>query len=94
MTLNFGDWKLKLIGEIMQLNQEQSLRKIEEAIKTLSEAEKRTAQLKKIIKPVRSSISVQDMVQAQKYKPIKKQTFYKNVVQLNIEEPLEDLLSM
>jgi len=94
MTLSFGDWKLKLIEEIMQLKQEQSLQKIEEAIKTLSEAEKKSEKFKKTIKPTRQSISVQEMIKEQQYKPIKKDKFYKKVSKLNIKEPLDELLSM
>ena len=52
MTLSLGDWKLKLIEEILQLKEEQSLRKIEQEIKSLREAEKKAAQLKSIFKPI------------------------------------------
>lgn len=98
MTLGFGDWKLKLIEEIMKLKNEQSLRKIEEEIKALSAVEKETElqakKLKEVIKPIRKSISIDDMIKEQGYKPIKKDTFYKKVSVLEIEEPLEELLSM
>ena len=94
MTLSFGDWKLKLIEEILQLKQEQSLRRIEQEIKFLSEAEKKAEQLKSIIKPLRKSISVKEMKKEQGYQPIKKDAFYQKASKLKIEEPLEDLLSM
>lgn len=98
MTLNIGDWKLKLIEEIMQLNNEQSLRKIEQEIRSLSAAEKeleqQKAELKDIIKPIKRSISIDDMIREQGYTPIKRDDFYKKVSKLQIEEPLEELLSM
>lgn len=98
MTLSFGDWKLKLIEEIMKLKNEQSLRKIEQEIKSLSAAEMelelQSAKLKDIIKPIKKSISIDDMIKEQGYKPIKRDDFYKKVSKLKIEEPLEELLSM
>lgn len=94
MTLSLGDWKLKLIEEILQLKEEQSLRKIEQEIKSLREAEKKAAQLKSIFKPIRPSISVKEMKKEQAYQPIKKNAFYKKAAKLKIEEPLDELLSM
>lgn len=94
MTLSLGDWKLKLIEEILQLKQAQSLQRIEEEIKLLSQAEKRSAQLNAIIKPLRKSISIKEMKKEQAYQPLKRTSFYKKAAKLKIEEPLEDLLSM
>jgi hypothetical protein len=98
MTLSFGDWKLKLIEEIMKLKKEQSLRRIEQEIKSLSAAEReleeQTGKLKDLIKPIKKSISIDDMIKEQNYKPIKSDDFYSKVSNLNIEEPLEELLSM
>lgn len=94
MTLSVGDWKLKLIEEILQLKEEHSLRKIEQEIKFLSEAEKKAAQLKSIFKPLRLSISVKEMKKEQGYQPIKRSTFYKKAAKLKIEEPLDELLLM
>lgn len=94
MTISLGDWKLKLIEEILQLKEEKSLQKIEQEIKVLSEAEKKAAQLKSIFKPMRPSLSVKEMKKEQAYEPLKKNTFYKKAAKLNIEEPLDELLSM
>lgn len=98
MTLSFSDWKLKLIEEIMKLKNEQSLRKIELEIRSLSDAEKeaemQVSQFNSIIKPIKKSISIDEMVKTQGYQPIKKDAFYQKVSKLKIEEPLEELLSM
>ena len=94
MILSVGDWKLKLIEEILQLKEEQSLRKIEREIRFLSEAEKNKTKLKLVIRPTRKSISIEEMKKEQGYKPIQKESFYRKVAKLKIEEPLEELLSM
>ncbi|MEM1215404.1 MAG: hypothetical protein AAGJ82_06960 [Bacteroidota bacterium] len=46
------------------------------------------------IKPLRKSISVQALVKEQAYQPIQKEAFYEKVSELNIREPLEELLAM
>jgi len=45
--------------------------------------EKKADPLKSIIKPIRSSISVEEMKKEQDYQPIKKNTFYKKAAKLN-----------
>jgi len=54
----------------------------------------KTAQLESIFKPTRLSISVEEMKKEQAYQPLKKNTFYKKAAILNIEEPLDELISM
>ena len=98
MTINLGDWKLKLIQDIMSLKKEQSLEKIESEITILKAKEakitEQEAAFKAAIKPIRKTISVEEMVKEQNYKPIKREDFYQKVAKLQIEEPLEDLLKM
>ena len=98
MTVNLGDWKLKLIQDIMQLRNEQSLKKIEKEIESLTKIEKeqetQSDKFKKAVKPIRKSISIDEMIKVQAYKPIEKNTFYKKVSALKIEEPLDELLAM
>ncbi len=94
MTLKFKDWKLKLIEDLLQLKDEQSLRKIEKEIKYLSKTEKKAAQRQVVIKSTSKTISIEQMKKEQNYQPIEKEIFYKKVANLNIDEPLEELLSM
>ncbi|MEM1119185.1 MAG: hypothetical protein AAGJ18_01970 [Bacteroidota bacterium] len=94
MTLSFKDWKLKLVEELLQLKEEQSLRKIEKEIKYLSETEKKAALRQKVYRPTRATISIEQMKKEQNYQPINKEDFYKKAAKLNIREPLEELLSM
>ena len=94
MTTHFGDRKLRLIQAIMDLNSEQSLEKIEQEIKTVKRLESSEDFDWSAIKPIRKSISVQEMIDEQNYKPIEKKNFRKQVKKLDIQEPLEELLSM
>lgn len=98
MIANLGDWKLKLIQDILSLKKEQSLEKIASEIAVLKANEAaitaQEAAFKAAIKPIRKTITVEEMVKEQNYKPIKRENFYKKVAKLQIEEPLEDLLKM
>lgn len=86
----------------MSLKKEQSLKKIESEIAFLKAKEAAIteqeaafkAAFKAAIKPIRKTISVEEMVEEQNYKPIEREHFYKQVVQLQIEESLEELLKM
>ena len=46
------------------------------------------------VKPLRKSISIEELKREQNYKPINKEEFFRKVEELAIEEPLEDLLAM
>lgn len=46
------------------------------------------------VKPIRKSISLDQMIAEQDYKPVQREAFFRKTNKLNIEEPLEDLLSM
>lgn len=94
MTLNFGDRKLRLIQEIMNLNNEQSLLKIEEQLESVQRSERDRQDFWAVIKPIRKSISIDEMIEKQGYSPIMKDSFFEKVKRLNITEPLEDLLAM
>ncbi len=47
-----------------------------------------------IIQPMKESISLEQMIEAQNYKPIEKDNFFEMVDELKIEESIEELLSM
>ena len=46
------------------------------------------------VKPIHQSVTIQQLIDEQNYTPIKAEEFYKEVAELNIEEPLEELLAM
>jgi len=50
--------------------------------------------IKKFSKPMRKRIDIEELKREQNFKPINKEVFFKKIEELNIEEPLEDLLRM
>lgn len=98
MIVSFGDWKLQLIQDILSLKKEQSLKKIASEIAVLKEQEADISEqelaLKAAVRPTRKTITIEQMIEEQNYRPIKREDFYKKTAQLKIEEPLEDLLNM
>ncbi len=88
MTVNIQAKKLRLIQRIAALDNEQTLSDIEAQLNSVEDV------LNKVIKPTRKQLTVEDLIQEQNYTPITKEAFYEKVEKLNIEEPLEDLLSM
>lgn len=89
MVTNIESRKYKLIEQIMKLNNDFALSKLEEQIRLL-ENEK----FWKAIKPVRKNVTVEQLKEEQNYKPISKEDFYKKTAALNITEPLDELLEM
>lgn len=104
MTLNFGDRKLKIIQAIMNLEQELSIKKIEEELAHLNDFEKGHNQTDNqiqnnlsflsLVQPVKDHISIDEMIKEQDYKQINREIFFEKASKINIEEPIEDLLEM
>ncbi|MEM1326268.1 MAG: hypothetical protein AAGI23_09960 [Bacteroidota bacterium] len=46
------------------------------------------------VKPTRKGVTIDQMIKEQNYKPIVAEEFFKEAAELNIEEPIEDLLAM
>jgi hypothetical protein len=46
------------------------------------------------VKPIRKAVPLKQLLEEQNYKPIDREEFFKKAAELNIEEPLEDLLAM
>ena len=82
MTKDLDSRKYKLIQEIMKLDNEEALSKLEEEVFWTA------------IKPLRKTITLEQMIKEQNYKPIEKDEFFKMVDELEIEESIEELLSM
>lgn len=90
MTVNIGDIKLRLIQKIMNLNDERALTKLEQEVEAIN----KEAKFWEAIKPIRQSVTLEQMIAEQGYQPIEKEAFYEKVSKIDIEEPLEELLSM
>lgn len=94
MILNIEERKLRLIQDIMNIDTEYALKKVEEEIKHINNNLDKEQRIHEAIKPITKSISIDKMVKEQNYKPLTKEAFYKKTARLKIEEPLEELLEM
>ena len=90
MTQDLANRKYKLIEEITDINDEGELLELEEYLQKL----KTKREWHDIVKPIREEISIEELKKEQGYKPISKEEFDKLVEELDIEEPIEELLSM
>jgi hypothetical protein len=91
MTQDINTRKYKLIQQIIQLDDEQAISRIEQEVKqALSTDEK----LNLVIKPIRKSLTIDQMVEEQEYKPIKADEFFNIANEIEWEESLEELLEM
>ena len=90
MTKDLDSRKYKLIQEIMKLDSEEALSKLEEEVEAIQQEEVFWT----AIKPLRKTITLEQMIKEQNYKPIEKDEFFKMVDELEIEESIEELLSM
>jgi len=90
MTQDLAKWKYKLIEEITDINNEDELIELEEYLVNL----RTKRDWHDIVKPIREEISIEELKKEQGYKPISKEEFDKLVEELDIEEPIEELLSM
>ena len=90
MTKDLDSRKYKLIQEIMKLDSEEALSKLEEEVESIQQEEVFWT----AIKPLRKTITLEQMIKEQNYKPIEKDEFFKMVDELDIEESIEELLSM
>jgi len=88
MTKNIDERKKRLIQEILQLKNEDAITKMEEQLKDIQA----NNLLLTNIKPIRKTVSIEMLKKEQNYKPIQKDEFFKLVEELNIEEPIEELL--
>ena len=90
MTKDLDSRKYKLIQEIMKLDNEEALSKLEEEVESIQQEEVFWT----AIKPLRKTLTLEQMIKEQNYKPIEKDEFFKMVDELDIEESIEELLSM
>jgi len=91
MTKDLDKRKYQLIRQIMNLDDEKAISRIEHQLEFIHEDSDLWFS---IIQPIRKSVSIDEMIEEQGYKPIGKEEFFEMVDELEIEEPLEELLSM
>jgi hypothetical protein len=78
--------KLRLIHQILQINDETFIDELIAQIKSKISSQ--------ITTPIRPHFDLEAIKRAQGHQPIKKAEFDQLIKELNIQEPLEDLLAM
>jgi hypothetical protein len=90
MIYNLDNRKFQLIKKIMEIDNETSIEVLENQVENLE----KKASFLEAIKPIRKSISIEEMIAEQSYKPIDATKFFKQASAIGIEESIEELLEM
>ena len=93
-TLNLTTRKYELISQVMRVETEKNIHKIEVFFDTLFY--KQVYQKKyneEIFKPLRENITIEEMVKEQNYTGFDRDYFDILVKELDIQEPIEELLN-
>ena len=87
--------KQNLNFRISKIDQEESLREIEKVVDLVepSPSREQSDLLRKLAKPMRKKLDLEELKREQNWKPIDRKKFDKLVKELDIQEPLEQLLA-
>jgi len=92
MTKSIIDRKFRLIQQIINLEDESALSKLEHQVTALHKVD--DLHFLEAIKPVEKSITLDEMITQQHYIPPTKETFFSQTEELEWDESLEELLKM
>lgn len=92
MTKNLDGRKYKLIQEIMRIDREEDLTKLEDQIEALHGQD--DAGFWTAIQSIRKTVTLEELITEQGYQPIRKEEFFQKTNELEFEESLEELLAM
>lgn len=79
--------KYNLIQQIVLLQNEKLLSQLEAQIN-------QEHLWNKVVRPTRKGITVETLIKEQNYKPVSKEKFFEQANQIQITEPLDELLAM
>ncbi len=83
--------KYELFAKIVSIQNEADLQRVKEMLESLS---KDNDLLYRIVKPVRGKITIEDMIKEQDYKGFDRNAFDKLVIEMDIQDPIEELLAL
>ena len=87
-NINFRNWKNRLIERFFNTKDITVLKEVETALK------KPTSLKERIFKPMRKTITVEELEKEQNYKPMTAEVFFKEVDAIGLNENIEELLKM
>jgi adenine-specific DNA methylase len=83
--------KYQIFEKIARIQNEVVLQRVKDMLENIS---KDNDLLYRVLKPVKEKITVEDLVQEQNYKGFDREAFNKLVAELNIQDPIEELLAL
>jgi len=89
MVTALDNRKQQLVQDILKLEKEEDVSKIEAQVKEIQSSDDFISK----IKPTRKGVTLEQLIEEQNYTPIKREEFFAKAKELNIEEPLEVLLA-
>lgn len=93
MTKNLDDRKYRIIQELIKTDDEELITDLENRLAQDQEGDSREQLWDKVIKPMRKTISVDELASEQNYKPLDKEYFFSLTEELAIEEDIDELLA-
>jgi len=91
MTVNLNHRKQQLIQRIAQIKEEKHLLMLERYV---ADIEEENIEFEAIFKPAKKTITVEELIEEQNYTGIDKAKMDRLIEEMDIQEPLEDLLKM
>lgn len=94
-TQTLDSIKIDLIVQITKLDDEESVRQVKDFVEHLEKrpTEKQLEMLKKLAKPMRKKLDLEELKREQNWKPINREEFDRLVKEIDIQEPLEQLIA-
>lgn len=94
-TMEINARKYNLISKLMHIENEDYVEQIEYYFdKIINENNYREKNINEIFKPMRQNISISDIKTEQNYQGINLNSFNKLIEEINVKEPLTELLSI
>lgn len=93
MTKSLDDRKYRIIQELIKTDDEKLITDLENRLAQDQEGDSREQLWDKVIKPMRKTISVDELASEQGYKPLDKEYFFSLTEELAIEEDIDELLA-
>lgn len=94
--INIRDWKYQLIEQLFKVEDVATLKEVETALKNTDslEIQNRASLEARIFKPMRKTVTAEELAKEQNYKPITAEAFFKEVDAIGLNENIDELLEM
>lgn len=95
ITQTISDQKLDLIVQITKLIKEESVHQVKEFVEYLEKdpTDEQMEMLRKIAKPMRKKMDLEELKREQNWKPVNREEFDRLIREIDIKEPLEQLIA-